>query len=300
METKDVAIVREGFSLASLKDKATIFYVLAFIPFILIVYFNVFGMIIPIFGFLLLYFKKEDLPFGLKTNLVQKVFGIIVMIGSFFLYFVWVPFFFSEIIFYNVTNYVVYTFGLCVWFFGLQSLKRVFTPLFMMVAASLNPFISRWMESYMSSYVVPAVTDITHASLRLLGIPAIRYSANVLILQTRNGQLPIGIIWNCVGINSVLVFTIVLVVLLFEDPSSTRTKLLWSVLGVIGTIVVNFIRVTLIFVTDYLYGFEAGGNVHFSIGYIFFFIWLGLFFYMFSKREAISMKLRSIVRAPMR
>lgn len=283
--------------LSSLKDRATIFYVLAFIPLLLIAYFNAFGVIIPIFGFLLFYLKKQDLWFDERTDLLPKVFGVALMIGSFFLYFVWVPFLFSYMVFYNVTNYIVYVFGLCVMFFGLQSLRRVFSPLFLMVAASTNPFISKLMESYTSSYVVSAFTDISHGFLRALGIPVIRDSANVLTLQTRNGPLPLRIIWNCVGIDSILIFTMVLVIMLFEDASSTRTKLLWSLIGVSGTIVVNFVRVTLIFVIDYLYGAEAGGNVHLSIGYVLFFIWLGLFFYLFSKREAISMKIRLIVRA---
>jgi len=98
----------------------------------------------------------------------------------------------------------------------------------------------------------------------------------------------------------ILIFTIVLVVMLFEDTSSTRTKLLWSVFGAIGTIIINLMRITFIFVTDYLYGAEAGGFVHFGMGYIFFFVWLGLFLYLFSKRAAIATKLRVLVRAPMR
>lgn len=300
MEMNHVAIVRGGFPLASLKSRTTIFYLLAFIPFIIIVYFNVFGIMIPILGFFLLYSKEEDLPFGQKTNLVQKVFGIVVMIGSFFLHFIWVPFFFSGISFYNVTNYVVYIFGLCVVFFGLQSLKRVFTPLFLMVAAPSTSFISRWMESYMSSYVVSAVTNFTHASLIILGIPAIRVSPNIIALQTSLGQRPISIIWGCVGIKSLLIFIVLLAIVFFEDASNARTKLLWSIFGVIGTIIVNFTRVTIIFAAIYLYGIEIGSLVHFNISYIFFFLWLGVFFYLFSKREAITTKLRLIVRTPMR
>jgi len=300
METDDLSMSGGGFSLASLRDKATVFSLLAFVPLPILVYFNVWGVIIPIFGFMLLHLRKGDLPFNRKTHIVQRLFGLVVMIGSFFLYFLWVPYFFSYMVFYNVTNYVAYVFGLCVGFFGLQSLRQVFTPLFVMVAASLNPFISRWMEMHTASYVVPAVTGITLASLNFLRIPAIRSGPNVITLQFSNGQLLVPIIWNCVGVNMILVFTIALVVMLFEDSSSTRTRLVWSVFGVIGTIVINLIRITLIFVTDYLYGAEAGGFVHFSIGYIFLFVWLGLFLSLFSKGAAIATKLRALARAPRR
>lgn len=274
-----------------LTNKTTMFYLLAFVPFVVMVFLNVFGLVIPILGFLLLYLKEEELPFDHRTNLVEKAFGIVIMVGSFFLHYVWASFVSPGISLYNVTNYIVYIFGLCFVFFGLRSLKSAFTPIFLMVAASSNTFVSRWIEPYLSSYAVSAVTETTYASLRILGIPAMKESPNILILQTSNGQRFIPIVWDCVGIHSLLIFAALLVVVFLEETSPLRTKLLWAVFGVIGTIAVNFVRVTLIIVTIYLYGIEIGGIIHFSIGYIFFFMWLGLFFYLFSRKEAIAAKL---------
>ncbi len=88
--------------------------------------------------------------------------------------------------------------------------------------------------------------------------------------------------------------------MLLESVSSARTKLLWSIVGVVGTIIVNVIRVALIVVAIYLYGIEIGGLVHSVIGYILFFAWLGLFFYLFSKREAIATRLHLRVNATTR
>jgi len=283
-----------------LKNRVSLFYVLAFIPLVLVSYFNVFGAIIPTFGFLLLFLKKEELGFYVKTHFVEKVLGFSIICSSFFLYYLLVPFVFSSLTFYGAPNYIAYIFGLCLAFFGVSSLKKAFSPLFLMVAASSNPFVSKWLEQYLSSYVVPFFTDLVVGILMILGINLTNGSQGTIILQTWNGPLPLRIIWNCVGVNSMFIFSIILVVLLFEDSSNIRTKLLWSFIGIFGTFLVNIIRVTLIFLTDFYLGSEAGGRFHFTAGYILFFTWLAFFFFLFSKRDAILRGIQLIRHGYMR
>jgi len=52
-----------GAFLSFLKNRVNLFYVLALIPLVLVSYFNMFGAIIPTFGFILLLMKKEELVF---------------------------------------------------------------------------------------------------------------------------------------------------------------------------------------------------------------------------------------------
>jgi len=270
-----------------LKNRVDLFYVLAFIPLVLVSYFNVFGAIIPTFGFLLLFLKRDELTFYVTTHLVERVLGFSIIFSSFFLYYILVPFIFSSMTFYGSPNYIAYIFGLCLAFFGVSSFKKVFTSLFLMVAASSNPFVSKWLEQYLSSYVVPFFADLVVGILKILGISVTTGSQGVIILQTWNGPLPLAIIWSCVGVTSMFIFSTILVVLLFEDSSNIKTKLLWSFIGIFGTFLVNVIRVTLIFLTDFYLGSEAGGRFHYTAGYILFFAWLAFFFFIFSKRNAI-------------
>ena len=279
---------------ALLINKVDLFYILAFMPLVLVSYFNVFGAIIPMFGFLLLFLKKDDLPFHLRTNLIERALGFFVIFISFFLYYMLVPFIFPSLTFYGAPNYIAYIVGLCLAFFGFSSFRKVFTPLFLMVAASSNRFVSEWLGYYLSPYVVPSFTGLIAGILQMLGIGVATPSPAVIILQTMNGPLPIRIVWSCVGVDSVLIFSIILVTLLFENGSNAKTKLLWSVIGIIGTVIVNIIRVALIFLTDYFYGSEAGGRFHYTAGYILFFAWLAFFFFLFSKRQAIRKWIQQI------
>jgi len=276
-----------GAFLSFLKNRVNLFYVLALIPLVLVSYFNMFGAIIPTFGFILLLMKKEELVFYVNAHLVERVLGFSIIFSSFFLYYLLVPLIFPSLTFYGAPNYITYIFGLCLTFFGVSSLKKAFTPLFLMVTASSNPFLSKWLEQYLSSYVVPFFANLIVGILKILGISVTNGSQGIITLQTWNGPLPLLIIWNCVGVDSMFIFSIILVVLLFEDSSKIKTKLLWSFIGIFGTFLVNIIRVTLIFLTDYYLGSEAGGRFHYTAGYILFFAWLALFFFLFSKRNAI-------------
>jgi exosortase/archaeosortase family protein len=99
------------------------------------------------------------------------------------------------------------------------------------------------------------------------------------------------IIWGCVGFVSMFVFSVILVIIMVEDPSSTKTKVIWSILGVAGTFLVNVFRIVTLFVGFYFYGYEYD-KVHLYIGYILFFAWIALFFYLFSKRNVVYQKIR--------
>jgi exosortase/archaeosortase family protein len=58
----------------------------------------------------------------------------------------------------------------------------------------------------------------------------------------------------------------------------------WYFLGIIGTFFLNILRIILIFVTDYFYGYEVGAIVHYFIGYMLFVTWTSIFLYLLLKR----------------
>jgi len=108
--------------------------------------------------------------------------------------------------------------------------------------------------------------------------------------------LHLGVEAGCIGIYSFLIFAIVIVVTMMEDPGSLRTKLLWSVAGIIGTFCVNIVRVSLIFVVIYYFGYKDWRKIHTNIGYILFIAWIAFFFLIFSKSQAILSKLQKFWR----
>jgi exosortase/archaeosortase family protein len=283
-----------------LKDRLNRFYVLAFAPLLLIQYSGhvryggFFPQLIPLYAFLLLLIKKDKLSVFMEANRVYQIVGLTVMLASFFVYYAVVFFYPAQ--FYGGANYAVYLIGLFLLFFEASALKESFSILFLIVGALSSGFVGDWMEFYLEP-AVPYFVQIMGFVLGILGIPAELGNPTTFAIRMPSGKvIYLGVAAGCIGIYSFLTFAIIIVITMIEDPSSLRTKLLWSVAGIIGTFFVNIIRVSLIFVVIYYFGFEDWGKIHTPIGYVLFIVWLAIFFLIFSKRKTIISKLQSLFR----
>ena len=277
-------------------NRANLFYIFAFAPLLLVFFYNPFSVIIPFYGFLILILKYQKLLGFKEANSIQKILGSILVVGSFFVYYV-VTSVYPGAAFYTPANYTVYLFGLFLLFFDFSVLKEAFSPLFLIVAATSSSFIAKWLKPFLSPYANDIAYIIVNI-LRVLGVDAnISIFGNTPIIAVRSlsGELIRGaFVYECFGVYSALVFSIILVVVLFEDPGRLKVKLAYAIVGLLGTFALNILRVTTIFLADYFYGAEVGGTVHYVIGYVLFSAWLGIFFYIFSKRRVIAGKLQSI------
>ncbi len=284
-----------------LKNKLNVFYILALAPLLLIQYFgyvargDVVAALIPLYGFLILLIKKEKLSVFAEPNRLGQLAGLIFMAVSFFIYY-GIALFYPPAQFYGVGNYTVYLVGLFLTFFEVSALKQSFTTLFVIAAAGASATVGKWMEFLLYPYI-PYFVEIIAFILAVLRIPAERFGRTTFILHTQGGhEHYLGVAPGCIGIYSFLTFAVIVIATMMEDPSSSRTRLLWSVAGIIGTFFVNIIRVSLIFVVIYYFGIEDWGEIHNMLGYVLFFAWLALFFLIFSRRQAILSKLQTFGR----
>ena len=268
-----------------LKDRVNVFFFLAFVPLILIAYFSFVRVVIPMYGFALLLLKRDKLHSFNAPNLVQRSLGVFVLIGSFFTYYVVVLVFPAFADPYGIPNYVIHMLGLFLIFFGFSALREALAPLFLIVAATSSFFLSEVVRHPLSPLLIPFFMRIVETSLGILGLPvAVDYSRRMITLHTWRGSVPTLFVWGCVGFYSTMLFSIILVVILAEEKSPLRTKLAWATMGIIGTNVVNLLRVIAIFLADYAYGAEVGAQVHYFIGYVLFMAWLTLFFLIMYKK----------------
>lgn len=279
--------------LSLLGSRINLFYILAFAPLLLILYCSPFSVIIPFYGFLILFLRYQKLLGVKEASSIQKIFGSIVVVGSFFVYY-GVVLIYPGAVPYTVANYAVYLFGLFLLFFKYSALKEAFAPLFLIVAASSSTFIAAWLKPFLS----PFANDFAHVIVNILraaGIDAnIHYLGNTAIVEfpSLSGKMVSGaFVYECIGVYSALVFSILLVVILFEDSGGLKVKLPYAIVGLLGTFALNILRVTVIFLADYFYGAEVGGTIHYIIGYTLFSVWLVCFFYIYSKRQTLHARL---------
>ena len=282
--------------LSQSNNRTRLFYILAFIPLIVIFYYNALSAVIPFYGFLLLLIKQQKIVALREANTVQKILGLIVVVGSFFMYYV-VVLVYPQVVFYGGANYVVYLLGLFLIFFHFFALKEAFAPLFLIVAATSSSFISVWLKPFLTPFA-DDFAQIIVSILRMLGINTYIYNIGntpVIDFSSLSGNIISSVfVYECMGVYSTLVFSIILVVVLFEDPSGFKMKLAYSIAGLFGTFALNIVRVIMIFLADYFYGAEVGGTIHYALGYILFSSWLVCFLYIYSKRATLHAKARSL------
>lgn len=282
-----------------LNDRLNIFFILAFLPLIPSELYSTFflgqalGIIIPLYSLLILLIKKDKLSeYILETNILQQVLGVIIVLGSVFAYYAVAPFV-PQAAFYGVANYTLHLIGLFLIFFKVPAFKQGFTAFFLIVASGLTGLTFRWIEIQMSS-TVPYYVSLFSSLLTLFGINHTMPDSTRIFLYTPRGILPVAFEAGCLGIYSVIIFSIIIVVTMIETSASKRTKLLWSALGLIGVFVLNIIRLFIVVVSMNFYGWDFGQSVHQVIGYVLFLSWLAVFLLLFTKRQVILGKIQLI------
>lgn len=91
----------------------------------------------------------------------------------------------------------------------------------------------------------------------------------------------------CIGWEGITGYTIIFLAFMFELDISNRMKILWAVLGFLGTIGVNLVRLTLILFAGAFWGAPAADIIHTNAGDVIFLFWILAFLYFviwFSKR----------------
>lgn len=279
----------------STEKRSYSFYILAFVPVVSMSYFltqSPYGLAIPLYGFILLLLKKHKLFSHRDPGAIQKAFGLVMVLASFFVYFAVAPFF-PTALFYGSANFSLYIIGLFLMFFEVRALKESFSTLFLVIAPFIGSSISDLAKSYFKPHL-PEFTSFIASLLRAIGMNITQsLNPNVISFYTLNGRISLMIIWGCVGFTSMFIFSIILILLMSEDPSSVKTKVVWSIIGVLGTFLVNIIRLLAIFIGFYFYGYQFF-EVHLYLGYILFISWSVIFLFLFSKRNVISQKIRML------
>ncbi|RLI90976.1 MAG: hypothetical protein DRO89_04845 [Candidatus Altiarchaeales archaeon] len=133
-------------------------------------------------------------------------------------------------------------------------------------------------------------TRLTVIVLNILGM-GVSQTDNTISFLTRGGQpMNIPIVIDCTGIWSLGAFTasVLLVMLVFPKVLS-RKGVIFVGVGYIGTYLANILRITIICVSAYLYGYSGATQmVHIHAGWVAFSLWMTTFWYFFFSRYLLK------------
>jgi exosortase/archaeosortase family protein len=167
-----------------------------------------------------------------------------------------------------------------------QDRRTVFRVLLIMAAVlfmflpfvtTFNEFLTRIVETLgldrlLADWVVPSETRLVAVMLGFLGIPT-QVTTTTLYLDRGGLFLPVYISWNCVGWQSFILFAATLFTGM-QGRFSRSSKVETVIIGLLGTFLVNLLRITSVAVIAFYFGQMPAILYHDYGGTIVILLWL--------------------------
>ncbi len=99
----------------------------------------------------------------------------------------------------------------------------------------------------------------------------------LIITQVDGHAVSIGIAWPCAGVHSLFLYTLIMVLLFKKSDISRFRKMLYFIVGAIGTYVVNVLRIIVYFFIRVNEGLDAAQTFHNVYGELLFIVWTLLY-----------------------
>lgn len=171
--------------------------------------------------------------------------------------------------------------------------KKIFNFIFILLVISLiilpflntgSEFLTRIFYNFgfykiIANFIVPFETRAVAGLLQFLGYQVEAAPKTVSIFRN-NAWETVGISWNCIGWQSLIFFILTLFVGL-QGNFKKITKIECFLIGILGTILVNFLRLTLIVWLIFNFNFIPAVVLHDYFSTFILILWL-LFFWWFS------------------
>lgn len=182
--------------------------------------------------------------------------------------------------------------GVVLVFYGLKGLRTYGISLtFFFIYGLLTPMLTRirYTVDYHFPWYNALIARVVGSLVWLGGIQSdVHY--NIIILNGKKGVLALEVLPICAGVDAMVIFGLLLVLLISHLRLSYTTKGLSSLIGIIGLIPLNFARVTILVIVGYLYGIEMASFFHSHIGDILFLLYVVVFFVFLSGLEISSVE----------
>ena len=212
------------------------------------------------------------------------------------------------------TEYLAFAafFGTIVWLsFGFKGLKAYSVPAFFLILVGVIYTIDNvypYGQFTPFQIFVPTTTALASLILNLMG-----YTTNITYTQiATEGTMPtltamnptthaaasFSIAWPCAGIESFLIFTVVILLFLKRMPISLKSKAGYFVFGAAVTYVINALRIVNIFTAGMVYGENSVQvqNIHFYYGPLYAVTWIVSYPLLILVSQAVWRRIRKTKR----
>jgi len=180
--------------------------------------------------------------------------------------------------------------GLWALFFGIANIRYCTLPISILILFGLTElFYVQIQKAFLPiSYgIITILTYAITAFLSLFTTISARSIADYYLVGFLNiGGERISVMFNppCAGIESIILYAITCTLILPELKIGLGTKIIYTLIGLIGTFLTNAIRILIIFLSGFFFGINGLLLAH-SMGHYLFLAWMVLFWYFLLKRS---------------
>jgi thaumarchaeosortase len=175
----------------------------------------------------------------------------------------------------------LYLIALSIVLFTVRAIRAIMTPIVLSIGMvvfylldAFFPYGSIGPLQFWANFIVAAVGFLSW----IFGLPIYGFS-NLLTINGTHGFFRLAVFWPSVGVQSMLIYSLVMVLLAAKLDSPLRRKAIYATIGVLGTIFLNVVRIFIIAYYGYAYAYTGQqlDAFHNSIGEILFPIWIVAF-----------------------
>lgn len=165
--------------------------------------------------------------------------------------------------------------AVCLAFYGFKGLKQFILPTIyisiLIVGYQLEFAIIE--VSFLENFLAHLISSI----LNVFGIVTFTNN-NLVSLYSRQGNYyNLLIDASCTGIKGMLAYGSLAILMILDIKTTYKRKLIWTAIGLIGTFIVNILRLLSIFLAAYLLEIETAVAIHTYLGYSLFIVWVLIF-----------------------
>jgi exosortase/archaeosortase family protein len=212
---------------------------------------------------------KDFINFDKKSNLIEIFIGMFLLLANFTRNIIG----FGSLSFGLVDMLVIFV-ALSIAFFGIRSLKFFTIPIV---------YLSILIVAYQIEFALESVRVLEFALagfmgsfLTFFGIETSIYG-NIVQLFTLDSNYYLMIDAPCTGIKGMLAYGSLAVLMIVDVKAPIKKKIFITVLGLVGTFLVNIFRLIVIFLTIYFINIDVGLLIHTYLGYSLFIVWVFIF-----------------------
>jgi thaumarchaeosortase len=178
--------------------------------------------------------------------------------------------------------FAIYLTALTAALFSKDAIRRVVTPFAlsvgMMVFYTLDaffPYDTLGPLQFWANSIVGAVVSLA----RLFALSIYGYANHLTIITLHHLQCPLVVYWPSVGVQSMLIYSVVMAVMAAKLQAPRRRKVIYAAIGIAGTILLNVLRIFAITYYGYAYATTCNqvNDFHNVIGEILLPIWILVF-----------------------